>query len=67
MALPVPFLVTEWEKDAYTEDKYFAWEDHSPVRWEFRPVRRLGPSGRPLGVIHAMPGSTAAAALSASA
>ena len=59
MALPVPFVVTEWEKDYYTEDEYFAWEDHSPVRWEFRPVRKLGLSGRPLGVIHAMPGSTA--------
>ena len=58
MALPVPFNVTEWEKEWYPEDEYFAWEDHSPVRWEFRPVRRFGASGRPLGIVRAMPGGT---------
>ena len=50
MTLPVPFVVTEWKKDNYTEDEYFAWEDHSPVPLEFRPARKLGLSGRPLGV-----------------
>jgi len=57
MSLPVPFGVTEWERDWYTEDDYFAWEEHSPVRWEFRPARRTDAAGRSLGVIHAMPGA----------
>ena len=38
MPLPVPFGVTEWECEWYTEDDYLAWEEHSPVRWEFRPA-----------------------------
>ena len=59
MSLPVPFGVTEWECEWYTEDDYFAWEEHSPVRWEFRPDRRANSSGQPLGVIHAMPGAAA--------
>ena len=59
MPLPVPFGVTEWDREWYTEDDYFAWEEHSPVRWEFRPARRTDSSGRPLGVIHAMPGAEA--------
>ena len=59
MSLPVPFGVTEWECEYYTEDDYFAWEEHSPVRWEFRPNRRTNSSGQSLGVIHAMPGAAA--------
>lgn len=59
MALPVPFGVTEWECEYYTEDDYFDWEEHSPVRWEFRPSRRIDSSGQALGVIHAMPGAEA--------
>lgn len=57
MPLPVPFGVTEWDREWYTEDDYFAWEEHSPVRWEFRPAHRADSSGQPLGVIHAMPGA----------
>ena len=55
MPLPVPFGVTEWDREWYTEEDYFAWEEHSPVRWEFCPARRTDSSGQPLGVIHAMP------------
>ncbi len=59
MPLPVPFGVSEWECDYYTEADYFEWEEHSPVRWEFRPARRTDSSDLPLGVIHAMPGAEA--------
>ncbi len=59
MSLPIPFGVTEWDREAYTEDDYLAWEEHSPVRWEFRPARRTDSAGRSLGVIHAMPGAEA--------
>ena len=57
MTLPIPFIVTEWERDFYTEDNYFEWEEHSPVRWEFRPAHRSGLDGQPLDVIHAMSGA----------
>jgi len=59
MPLPVPFGVAGWECEHYTEDDYFAWEEHSPVRWEFCPARRTDSASQPLGVIRAMPGAEA--------
>ena len=58
------------DKDAYTEDEYFAFEEQSLGRWEFVPVGPPQPDGRrlgqiravgdcsPLGEIHAMSGGS---------
>ena len=58
MALPAlytedPFL----DKDWYTEEEYFAQEDHSHARWEFLPDMSA-PRGPRLGRIRAMSGGT---------
>ncbi len=58
MALPAlyaedPFL----DKDWYTEEEYFAQEDHSPARWEFLPDTST-PRGPRLSRIRAMSGGT---------
>ena len=36
------------EKDAYTEDEYFAFEEHALGRWEFVPLGLPQPDGRRL-------------------
>ena len=59
MALPVlyakePLLNKDW----YTEDEYFAFEERSQERWEFLPDGPLSLDGSHLGRIRAMSGGT---------
>lgn len=59
MALPVmypenPFL----DKDEYTEEEYFAWEEGAPGRWEWAPSGASDAQGRALGRIVGMSGGT---------
>ena len=59
MALPAlyakePLLNKDW----YTEDEYFAFEERSQERWEFLPDGPPNPDGSHLGRIRAMSGGT---------
>ena len=42
------------DKDAYTEDEYFAFEEQALGRWEFVPVGLPRPDGRRLGGVRAV-------------
>jgi Uma2 family endonuclease len=59
MALPAQFAATLLDKDWYTEDEYFAWDERSQERWEFVPDGPLDTLGRRTGTIRAMSGGTA--------
>lgn len=59
MALPATYAEAFLpDKDRYSEDEYFAWEDAAPGRWEFLPTGPADPQGRRFGLIRAMSGGT---------
>ena len=59
MALPAIYLENPFlDKDEYTEEEYFAWEESAPGRWEWSPTGASDACGRPLGRIVAMSGGT---------
>lgn len=47
------------DKDDYTEEEYFAFEERTPERWEFVPLPGLLSEGGRLGEIRTMGGGTA--------
>ncbi len=58
MALPAALAESLLDKDWYTEDEYFAWNERSPERWEFVPDGPPDALGRRMGSIRAMSGGT---------